>query len=113
MAKRDSSAALSQFLTPKAWNFLSQRLKLSPRELQILRAVFAHDKESAIARAIGISPHTVRSHIVRLNAKLGVSDRTGLITAVFSEFLSLTADCDSPLPSICRNRTAGRCPLNQ
>ena len=113
MAKRDSSSALSQFLTPKAWAFLSQRLKLSPRELQMLQAVLAHDKESTIARAIGISPHTVRTHIVRLNAKLGVTDRPGLITAVFSEFLALTAAPDSPLPSICPNRIAGRCPLQQ
>jgi DNA-binding CsgD family transcriptional regulator len=113
MGKRESSAALSEFLTPQAWDFLSERFKLSPREGQMLQAVFAHETEASIAQAMGLSPHTVRTHIVRLNAKLGVTSRTGLITAVFSEFLQLTADGNGPLPPICPNGGAGRCPLNQ
>jgi hypothetical protein len=40
-----------------------------------------------------------------------VADRVELVLRVTAEFLTLTAAPDSTLPSVCANRTAGRCPL--
>ena len=95
----------------QAWAEIARSFELSPRELQIVRGVFDNRIELAIAADLGISPHTVHSHIERLHHKLGVPDRVALILRVTDEFLALTAAPESILPSICANRTAGRCPL--
>jgi DNA-binding CsgD family transcriptional regulator len=96
----------------QAWVEIARSLTLSPRERQILRGIFDDRTEFAIAADLGISPHTVHSHIKRLHHKLGVADRVELILRVTNEFLALTAAPESILPSICANRTAGRCPLH-
>lgn len=49
--------------------------RLTPREVQVLRAIMAGASSTAIAGALGISPHTVRSHIQNTFGKLAVSTR--------------------------------------
>jgi DNA-binding CsgD family transcriptional regulator len=95
----------------QAWAEIARSFELSPRELQIVRGVFDDRTEFAIATDLGISPHTVHTHFDRLHHKLAVIDRAELILCVMNEFLALTAAPESTLPSICANRTAGRCPL--
>ena len=95
----------------QAWVEIARSLELSPRELQIVRGFFDDRTEFAIAADLGISPHTVHTHIERLHHKFGVANRVELILRVTNEFLALTAAPESTLPSICANRTAGRCPL--
>jgi DNA-binding NarL/FixJ family response regulator len=94
-----------------AWEAIARSLKLSGRELQIVRAVFDDETEFCIAAELGISAHTVHTYVERLHRKLAVNDRGRLILRVVDEFLRLTAAPDSILPAICANRTAGRCPL--
>ncbi len=94
-----------------AWTEIAHSLALSPRELQIVRGIFDDRTEFALAADLGISPHTVHTHIERLHQKLGVTDRVELVLRITNEFLTLTAAPESTLPSICANRTAGRCPL--
>ena len=53
------------------WRLLAGSLELSQREFQILQAVFDDQKESAIAANLGISSHTVHTHLERLYHKLG------------------------------------------
>jgi DNA-binding CsgD family transcriptional regulator len=106
--KATSGAAMFSEL---AWGEIARSLKLSGRELQIVRAVFDDRTEFAIAADLRISPHTVHTHIERLHRKLAVVDRSQLILCVMSEFLMLTIAPGTNLPSICANRTAGRCPL--
>jgi DNA-binding NarL/FixJ family response regulator len=96
----------------QAWLEIARSLVLSPRELQIIRGVFADRTEFAIATDLGISPHTVHTHFDRLHQKLGVADRVELVLRITNEFLRLTAAPESTLPSICAERTAGRCPLH-
>jgi DNA-binding CsgD family transcriptional regulator len=69
------------------WRALSGSLALSPREAQILRGVFDDQKESAIASHLGISSHTVHTHLERLYRKLGVRSRVALVTRVFVEYI--------------------------
>ena len=95
----------------QAWAEIARRLKLSGRELQVARGVFNDCKETAIASDLGISSHTVHTHVERLHHKLSVANRAQLLVRVMQEFLALTASPESTLPSICANRTAGRCPL--
>ena len=48
---------------------------LSQRELQVLRGISHGENTKEIARALGISPRTVRTHVERLFQKLGCSTR--------------------------------------
>ena len=76
-----------------------------------MQHVFDDGTEYAIAADLGISAHTVHTHLERLRHKLGVNDRAGLILRVVEEFIGLTAAADSHLPPLCGKRTAGLCRL--
>lgn len=49
--------------------------RLTRREVQVLRALMAGAPSGTIADHLGISPHTVRTHIQNIFAKLAVSTR--------------------------------------
>lgn len=49
--------------------------RLTPREREVLQALMAGGGSAAIAQALGISPHTVRTHVQNTFAKLAVSTR--------------------------------------
>lgn len=99
-------------LTVSAWKAVARSLRLSPRELQIARHIFADHTEAATALALGISAHTVRTHAERLYRKLCVQSRVELVIRIVGEFLALTADPAQSLPPICGRRADGRCPLS-
>ena len=109
--KRSQTSSLSTFLTEPAWDQLVHQLKLSPREAQIVHAVFEDRKEVNIAAELGMSPHTVRTHMERLYRKVGVQSRVGLVICLVGCFLDLTANDGNGLPPICVKRSAGQCPL--
>ncbi|MEM6286178.1 MAG: response regulator transcription factor [Bacteroidota bacterium] len=50
-------------------------LRLTPRELDVLRQLVEDDTEAEIAARLGVSPHTVRTHVKNLYAKLQVHSR--------------------------------------
>ena len=49
---------------------------LTGRELEVLRHIAEGASNKAIARALGISSHTVKFHVAAILAKLGVDSRT-------------------------------------
>jgi DNA-binding NarL/FixJ family response regulator len=49
---------------------------LTNRELEVLRLLAQGDTNAAISLRLGISPHTVKSHVIHIFNKLGVNDRT-------------------------------------
>lgn len=55
--------------------------QLSPRELEVLELVVAGATGKEIAVRLGISTETVKDHVARVYAKLGVSDRVGAVNA--------------------------------
>lgn len=57
-----------------------QRPQLSPREVQVLRLVAAGNSNPAIAKALFIGEATVKTHLLHVFEKLGVSDRTRAVT---------------------------------
>ena len=101
----------SAMLSDQAWREIARSLTLSARELQIVRGIFDDRTDFAIAADLGISPHTVHTHIERLHHKLAVADRVELVLRIVLEFVALTIAPGTVLPSICANRAAGRCPL--
>jgi DNA-binding NarL/FixJ family response regulator len=53
---------------------------LSPRELEILQAVARGLSNKQIGRQLYVSEATVKTHLLRIFAKLGVDDRTAAVT---------------------------------
>jgi DNA-binding CsgD family transcriptional regulator/ArsR family metal-binding transcriptional regulator len=49
---------------------------LTDREIQVLRLIAKGETNNAISGILAISPHTVKSHVIHIFNKLGVSDRT-------------------------------------
>jgi DNA-binding NarL/FixJ family response regulator len=54
---------------------------LTPREVEVLRAVSRGLSNAEIGRALFIGEATVKTHLLRAFAKLGVDDRTRAVTA--------------------------------
>jgi two-component system NarL family response regulator len=70
---------------------IAQRLKerqasssLSPREIEVLRLVARGESNKTIAAALGIGEGTIKTHLLNIYAKLGVSDRTAATTAALA-----------------------------
>lgn len=71
-----------------AWRQLSDSLRLSDREMQIVRLIFEDQKEESVALELGISPHTVNTYVQRLYGKLCVRSRVQLVLRVIGEYLA-------------------------
>lgn len=52
---------------------------LTPRQLDVLKLLARGQTNREIAQELVLSPGTVRTHVQRILAKLGVSDRTGAV----------------------------------
>lgn len=52
---------------------------ISPRELEVLECMSQEMSNQAIARALGITENTVKTHVSHLFNKLGASDRAGAV----------------------------------
>lgn len=98
-------------LSDVAWAEIARSLKLAGRELQITRGVFDNLTEGAIAANLGISEHTIHTHLHRLFGKLRVTTRVQVVVRVMQELLMLTVSEASDLPPICRHRANGCCPV--
>lgn len=101
----------SAMFPPEAWRQIASNLKLSGRELQIVRGTFDDQTESTIAAGLRIAASTVHTHIGRLHHKLAVTNRAQLILRVMQEFMGLTAPPRNQLSLICASRAEGRRPL--
>ena len=53
----------------------AEELRLTPRETEVLTRLVEDRTEADIADTLGVSPHTVRSHVKNLYAKLQVHSR--------------------------------------
>ncbi|MFS8480152.1 MAG: response regulator transcription factor [Micromonosporaceae bacterium] len=77
-------------LAPSVANRLLHHLRrpstgaLSPREVEVLRLVARGLSNSGIARELHIGEATVKTHLLRAFAKLGVSDRTAAVTTAMA-----------------------------
>jgi DNA-binding CsgD family transcriptional regulator len=57
--------------------------RLTPRQNELLRLLAAGHTNSQIARRLGVSEGTVRTHLENIYEKLGVSSRTAAVTRAF------------------------------
>lgn len=56
---------------------------LTPREIQVMQLVRDGYLNKQIASTLGLSPHTVRTHLQQVFAKLDVQNRTSAVAQVF------------------------------
>jgi DNA-binding CsgD family transcriptional regulator len=59
--------------------------RLTPRQHDLLRLLAAGHTNSQIARRLGISEGTVRTHLENIYDRLGVSSRTAAVTSAFPD----------------------------
>jgi DNA-binding CsgD family transcriptional regulator len=59
--------------------------RLTPRQWELLRLLAAGHTNTQIARRLGISEGTVRSHLENIYERLGVSSRTAAVTRAFPD----------------------------
>ena len=71
---------LSAYLTAPAESDLA---RLTRREREVLALIRGGLTNKAIARELGISPGTVKAHVEKVIAKLGVSDRAQAVALGF------------------------------
>ncbi len=74
-------------LTSADWSLVTRVCGLSKRELAIVKLVFDDRCDTEIARALGISRHTVNTHLTRLYRKLDVHSRVQLVVRICYECL--------------------------
>ena len=80
-------------LAPPVARKLMSRVRLPPvdaptrRELEVLAEVARGRSNAEVGRALQISEATVKTHLVRVFEKLGVSDRTAAVTTAISQGL--------------------------
>jgi NarL family two-component system response regulator LiaR len=73
---------------------------LSPRETQVLSCLARGQTNREIGRALSIGEETVKTHVSRILAKLGVQDRTqAAILALQERLVPLDEALDRPGPS--------------
>ncbi|HOF63016.1 MAG TPA: LuxR C-terminal-related transcriptional regulator, partial [Dermatophilaceae bacterium] len=60
------------------------RVELTPREHDVLTLVGRGLSNPEIGRALFIGEATVKTHLLRVFAKLGVADRTAAVTTAYS-----------------------------
>lgn len=63
------------------------RVELTPRELDVLRAVARGLSNGGVGRELFIGEATVKTHLLRIFAKLEVTDRTAAVTAAYAHGL--------------------------
>lgn len=89
----------STMFSEPVWEEIARSLKLSGRELQIVMGVFDDETDFGIAQHIGISLHTVHTHVERLHQKLVIRNRPQLLLRVMQEFMTLIVSPKEPPPT--------------
>ncbi|HSQ28855.1 MAG TPA: helix-turn-helix transcriptional regulator, partial [Gemmatimonadaceae bacterium] len=74
-------------LSTGEWQVIDSELGLTTREREIVELVLADLKESAMGAELGISPHTVHTHLERVYRKVGVRGRVQLVVRVLGACL--------------------------
>lgn len=81
-ARSEHDRCVVQVLLPSDWQKIAAFLKLSQRQVQIAQGIVNDEPDTRIAERLGISFHTVHSHLERLYRKTGVNSRVALAVRV-------------------------------
>ena len=73
------------------WQALGAKLRLSPQEVQVTRAILNGHKLTAIAAELRLGLGTVKTYCQRVHQKLGVRDPRELAIAVLAAYVEITS----------------------
>lgn len=90
--RKGNGSGASLRLSGADWEAVGQSLGLTRRQLQIVMCVFEGLKERSMAQRLSITRNTVHTHVKRLYAHLGVTNRCELVVRVFFAFLDLSLE---------------------
>jgi len=71
-------------LSDSEWDMLAKKMRLTPRETQVLRGVFAEQTDDAIGIELGITTRTVRAHLGKIYQECECRTRTGAVVTAFN-----------------------------
>jgi DNA-binding CsgD family transcriptional regulator len=77
--------AHTDLISDQEWLSIKETLDLSPQQTQIVKHILQGQSDKQIARTLGISVATVRTHRGRLFRKFDLNDRVELILHVFAQ----------------------------
>ncbi len=83
------------WLSSEQWRAMALQLGVSGRELDVIRGILDGADERTVAKRLGISVHTVHTHLNRVYRRLRVNSRSNLILRVFAQF-AIMARCGPP-----------------
>lgn len=89
LGKSKPSTGGVPFLTEGEWDAIVSLLSLSPRESEVVSQLLQGNTAMETAQGLGISIHTVHTHLGRIYRKLKVSNRCALVTQMFSAYVTL------------------------
>ncbi|MCI0363462.1 MAG: LuxR C-terminal-related transcriptional regulator [Phycisphaerales bacterium] len=72
-------------LTDSEWAMVAKQFRLSPRELEVTRGIFAGRKFGIVALELKISLHTLHTHWRRVKQKLRIESRIEAIHRIYNE----------------------------
>jgi DNA-binding CsgD family transcriptional regulator len=81
------------------WCEIAGALRLTRRELEIVQGVFDDATDLGIGQRMGISQHTVHTHLERMYHKLQVHSRPGLILRIVAVHQTLRDDGGDTRPA--------------
>lgn len=94
-----AAAAGAPVLAPSVATRLMMRMvapaedQLSAREIEVLQLVARGSSNKEIGKTLHISTATVKTHLIHINTKLGVSDRTAAVTTALERgIITLSPD---------------------
>ena len=73
------SSAIAELRDPRGARTGRPAVDLSPREREVLALIGGGADDDAIAERLGLSRNTVRNHVARLYAKIGVNRRSAAV----------------------------------
>ncbi len=88
----DNTAPVAEVLRPplplpmdaRTWKAIARELRLSARHVRIVALLLRGMRDKQIARAMGLRLSTLRTHLSRIFARVGVQDRVELILRIFA-----------------------------
>ena len=74
----------AEVISEREWNEIRTDLALPPRQADIVKHIMHGRSDKQIARQLGITVPTVRTHVTRLFRRVGINDRVELILHVIA-----------------------------
>ncbi len=76
------------FVSPAQWEQVRRALRLTPRQMQIVKLIFAAQKSYQMARTLGLKRSNIDKHLRRLYRRTSTQDRGELMLRIFKIILT-------------------------